>query len=498
MRRKVQGSITVFLTLVIVIIAAFIFALLEGVRVKVNSMKAYQVSGRSVESVFSGYDKELWEEYEVFLYPAGTEEGQFDEKKVEAAISNYVYQNLRFEQEERIPHGIDFLKEDMEQVELQGYELAFDREGRALQRQLSEVMKGRITQEAAESMMEFLVSGENYLDGDKEERLLQQAEDARKEASERQKNNRKGAENATGSSRRKREGIQENPMDRLQLLKKQSVFALVLKEPGKVSGLALENYQRMEERQQVQGNMKVQSDNILQFPVELMYSRHYFTNYLQSKEGHPLNYEMEYLIGGKSTDKENLEITIKQLLLLRELANFTYLLQDAEKSAQALTMAATIGGVTGMAPFVPALKIGILLSWAYVEGILDVRSMLEGNKVELVKTSLSWSTDLFRLPQALQLTPKEKDKGFTYSDYLMILLYLKENKKVIYRMGDVMEAFVRKARGEDSFRIDLCMQSMECEINLLSKPLFSGFILIDKPSLKLYRHTNQISYSYVK
>ena len=55
---------------------------------------------------------------------------------------------------------------------------------------------------------------------------------------------------------------------------------------------------------------------------------------------------VEYIIGGRASDKDNLKIVIAEILALRAAANMAYLAGSASKQAQAMALAAIIGGIT--------------------------------------------------------------------------------------------------------------------------------------------------------
>ncbi len=71
----------------------------------------------------------------------------------------------------------------------------------------------------------------------------------------------------------------------------------------------------------------------------------YFGDYLGESEDHALAYELEYVLAGKGSDKENLESVIKRLLFVREAANITHILGDGDKRAKTLGMAEALAGI---------------------------------------------------------------------------------------------------------------------------------------------------------
>ena len=91
------------------------------------------------------------------------------------------------------------------------------------------------------------------------------------------------------------------------------------------------------------------------------------------------------LIGGKDNDADNLRVTVDRLLLLREGLNMASLMAMPDKQSEAMALAVTLAGATVNPAIIEAVKYGILAAWAYVESVLDVRTLLDGGKISLVK-----------------------------------------------------------------------------------------------------------------
>ena len=79
---------------------------------------------------------------------------------------------------------------------------------------------------------------------------------------------------------------------------------------------------------------------------------------------------------GRYTEWENLAETLEKILLIREAGNVAYLLQDKEKMQEIEGLAGLIGWMAGGNPAVTkVVEIGLVGAWAYMESILDVRSL---------------------------------------------------------------------------------------------------------------------------
>ena len=66
-----------------------------------------------------------------------------------------------------------------------------------------------------------------------------------------------------------------------------------------------------------------------------------------SKE-HSLSYELEYIIGGQKSDRENLKKTVNRILLIREGMNYATLAKSAKMRGEAMALAAAITGAAAL------------------------------------------------------------------------------------------------------------------------------------------------------
>lgn len=196
----------------------------------------------------------------------------------------------------------------------------------------------------------------------------------------------------------------------------------------------------------------------------------YFTSYLLEKfsaidnpdEKKKLSYELEYVIGGKKSDKENLDIVVTKLVGMRFPVNYGFLLSDSVKKAEAETMAATLAGVIALPALIGVIKQAILFAWAFGESIMEVRALLSGEKVEVLKNKENWKLQLSSLLKLgkEEINVKKSESGLSYREYLRMLLFLQKEKEVTMRGLDVIEMNIRQKRGE-FFRVDSCISKLE-------------------------------------
>ena len=184
--------------------------------------------------------------------------------------------------------------------------------------------------------------------------------------------------------------------------------------------------------------------------------------YGKEKAGGLLRYQVEYLLNGKSSDKENLTGTMWKLCTLRSAANLLFLYKDEKKVAAAQTVAKAAAAVILMPELEFLMETSILLGWAYVEGMYDVKVLLKGGKIPLMKSSEEWHYDLDSILESADMQVSDSNqKGLDYAEYLQILLFLADGETTAFRFMDIVEMDVRQTAGNQEFRMDGCIDYLE-------------------------------------
>ncbi len=239
------------------------------------------------------------------------------------------------------------------------------------------------------------------------------------------------------------------------------------------------------------------------------YIKEYFKSYV-SEEGKfsktPIKYEQEYILCGKSSDKQNLKQVVQRILLLRTVANFTYLLTDTAKVQEARTAALALVGFTGIGVLVQGMQYAILAVWAYEEALVDTAALLNGYKVPVWKNKnvfmLSF-TDICTISKekiqskAKKLGKKKSTVAIQYEDYLTLFLLFEPQEQKTYRTMDLIEANM-KLRHSDLFSFEDCIYgvTVSCEYSIPAK--FTGLSLFSDWNYeqKAWNFTKQQTYSY--
>lgn len=114
---------------------------------------------------------------------------------------------------------------------------------------------------------------------------------------------------------------------------------------------------------------------------------------------HPtaLDYEVEYLIAGKDSDKANLMGALERLLAVREGLNLLHILSDSQKRSEARKLAMEITGLASASPLILVTTFLVMSVWALGESLMDIRGLLAGKKTPIWKKKEDWKLELSAL-----------------------------------------------------------------------------------------------------
>jgi len=102
--------------------------------------------------------------------------------------------------------------------------------------------------------------------------------------------------------------------------------------------------------------------------------------------------EAEYVIFGAKKEKTNANLAQASIFGIRMGLNLIHVYTNSDKTAAALTIAASIAGWTGFG--VPVVKNLILTGWAAGESWMDMKDINGGKPVPVYKTRNTWKLDL--------------------------------------------------------------------------------------------------------
>lgn len=414
-----KGEITAFLALIFILMLSVVGALIESASIQITKNRKRADTLLALESVFAEYDRKMLDEYDLFVH-RGSEVYEISRR-----LSYY---------------GADNMAHSLEQVEL-----LTDHFGEPFFRQAVRYMKdwlGMEGQGQLDSGMDFATDGSIEQE---EADVTQQLQGLLEQ------------EEATLPE-------ENNPLSDVQRLKNTDLITLVAPESESLSEKSIDVSALPSRRDLQQGNFGEEVENSLADKAFFhAYLAEHFGSMTDSKEGKALLYEKEYLLGGYASDKENLEAVCEKILNIRMVANYGYLLTDSTRQAEAEAVATALSSLLTVPEISQLVKHLLLFGWAYGEGIVDLRSLLKGERVPLMKTSDTWQLQLANLGKlgTSEEISGEKDftSGLSYEDYLKTLLLTEKIEVLCMRSLDLIESHL-------GIKTDDCMTKAKIKTKL--------------------------------
>lgn len=159
---QLRGSITVFLTLVMVCIISLVGTMLDLARFEMADHMAYDTLVTAVDAKLTNYCREIYDDYKIFLLKGDKKEEVMNGEEYIESIKEYL--TYSFEPKREI--GIndisfslptrDLLAIELKECTLKGQTMITDHEGEIFQYQVEEYMKYHVPAELAESLLSKL------------------------------------------------------------------------------------------------------------------------------------------------------------------------------------------------------------------------------------------------------------------------------------------------------------------------------------------------------
>lgn len=409
-----KGAITAFLAMLFVLMLSLVGALLESVSIQMTKNRKRADTILALESAFAEYDRQMLEEYDLFVRN-GCSDTILEERLAYYGADNmthFIYNQQRLT----------------------------DGRGAPFREQAIRYAKNWLGVEASLPDVEYEFYSETYLEEeelvhmDMQELLAQENEELPEEG---------------------------NPISSVQRLKNTSLLSLVCENYEELSDSSISIEELPSGRKLKEGNWETyassEKTDKLFFAA---YLTEHFGNFLEQKQSQGLLYEQEYLLGGYSSDKENLEKVCKEILSIRMVANYGYLLTDTTRQAEAEALALTLCSLLTVPGITEVVKHALLLAWAYGESIVDVRVLLNGKKVPVIKSTDTWQlqlTNLVKLGTDEEVVNEaDAPGGLSYQSYLTGLVAMERKEDLSMRSLDVIESNLQ-------IKTDECMTKVKIQ-----------------------------------
>lgn len=469
--KRVSGYLTVFLTMILTLLVSFSLGLIEGVRYNAVALESECVAEVAWNSVFAEYHRGMAERFNIFTLDASYGTNYASHFNIERHLKKYLDRNVKV-----VDGGIwdylvvDFVKLSVTDVQLDQGMLLSDGNGAIFRAAAVNAVKDDMHLTTFEKVMEWvsIIQNNNLQSWSPEEQK-------------------------TGANREIEETLQElqesgeavsfeNPTVYLEEVRRKGILSWVLQdeEAASVSGKVLQEESLFAGRAEAgtigKGNMEVPELSVGEELTERFlfqeYLMRYFGNYLYPIEDTAVDYQIEYLIAGKSGDADNLRNVINRVAAIREAANAFYLFGSKEKSVVAETTALFLTSLIGLPELTGPVKVLLILGWSYAETLYDMEQLLEGKSVPLMKSDESWHYALENVLSGFienaSGESKQEQEGMSYEDYLRILMMLTNLQELTMRSMNLVEADIRLMPGNADFCLDHCYMELEAVLELQS------------------------------
>ena len=468
------GVITVFFALLSILFLGLMFTLIESARYQGARAQAANITDVAHYSAFSEFEQMLLKEFEIFGIDGSYGSGDFSISRFRDRLLSFINENASPARDGIVSLFFDPWQISVSNCRIDDYLLLTDSGGEPFYQEAVSYMRKTAVTQAASALLSFR---QDALDAkEKQDQYEKEKMNADREMEELEKQEEQLESEAAPSEpdadaviidqeadreAGKREAEQRkklNPIPALRRLAKKDLLTLICGDAS-ISAARVDRSALVYARRRMQGTMRcpVQWSGILND----LYFREYllgrFGDFRSAKERVQLQYELEYILSGKRSDRDNLKEVIKKLLLLREGCNYVYCVSDEEMNSEAGALSFLLIGWTGIPALTAILKHALLLGWAYAESLLDVRELIGGGKVPLIASPETWVLSIDQLARIDELMEAETGKsrdGLDYHGYLRLLLNLQSVAVQKKRGIELMELRIRKGEGLSGFRAD--------------------------------------------
>lgn len=465
------GYLSIFMALTLTVMLSLCLVLIEGARQNTLRLEVECITDIGLNSVLAEYHREVFSRYNLLFIDSsyGSEYPSF--YNTQARLSMYMEKNAAYSQElgalteSSLLEGIymDLLKLQFPEVEITGVCLATDNGGLNFQKQAVQVMESELGIDALQTVIGWMKDTEQYgLQEGKLEQEIQKVEEQFAGLREKQELESDGWVSAEV----------ENPASDILEVRNSGVLNWLLSGKG-LSSKAIQEGQYLSARREKgsvnAGNLAVEGK--LSLTERLMFQEYlicYSGNFLNIRENSVLDYQTEYLLFGKTSDVDNLVRTAAAIMGIRESANLLYLSTSETKQAAIKSAAAVLSAALLMPEAEPVFEGAILAGWSVLESIHDMRVLMNGGKVALLKDDTTWACSLEHLFDLDPGDSESSEKGLCYEDYLRVLLCFTDLETITYRFMDLMEMDIRLTMGNQYFRMDGCIDSLEVQVRATS------------------------------
>lgn len=495
--KRLSGQITVFLSLLLTIFISLIFSLFYSAVIAGKRTMAENAIDLAIDSAFAQYNRKLLEDYNLFYIDMNEMGISANKDGLSEKYKSLLKENIGFEGKELyLLGGIDFLslRNSNFDVSILKYSIASDNKGAVYRQQAINYMKQAFPKVIMENLRNRVKDKDYGRDVNFDKKLISVNSSIEKiEVKDKQGSNPKEQKAVDYNKNRRNKNVQKKSkakINKIKLIhsfnanlantntdfagymnnmKAGGILGQVWKKP--ISVKAIDKYRLISKRRNMnKGDGFYKDFKYDNFQDDLLFNEYlleHFSNALNKKGNHALDYEIEYFLSGKESDIKNLRAVADNLLLIREGANYMHISSDAEKRSEAEGLAAVIATALLSPEATDGVAQLIMLAWAFGESILDVKDLFDGKRVPIIKTKQTFKLQLSNITNVFAQNYKDcKDPlALDYKDYLRILLLIQTQKNNVFRSMDLIEANLTLDDEHKNFKMDACVEFIDLDVD---------------------------------
>lgn len=474
-KTTLKGNITIVLALSFMLILSLLFTILESARLVSVKTHYTDISMLSLDSLFGNYCKDLFDEYGIFAINP-------HDVNIEDYLTEYANTNATSRPSSILglmsDSGYNLLTGQLSNLEIVSKTYITDKDGLIFSNQIKEYMKykelGYLFDSFTNSFNETSENVYDFIDETNNQSLDYSLLD--KPYTE---DRRECLTMSKEDSKEYSDSLKESVSHAL----KENLIYLIVEDPSTVSTTRIDKLTLPSVTVALSEEASAINEGYIKEYNYVSLERVYFEEYVSSKFGcytkpHDnslLSYELEYIINGQDNDDGNLLSTAVKLISMRASFNIVHILSDNAKRTAVRNLAEiTAGAASGIVPFsVQIAEMIIASSWATAEGIIDIRDLLAGKKVPLLKDSSTWTLSLDGITSLSAHTQSSNsgETGFSYEYYLKLLILAQSELALRFRTMDLIQLNIC-LNYNDTFRLSNCICRIDTIFSYQAKNIF--------------------------
>lgn len=489
---KLSGNVTIILTLTLTTIICVIFTILESAQI--TSLKTHftDISKITTDSLFGNYCYELFEDYGLFAI--NSSDVNFEEYLTSIAKDNLTPNPLI----NNFTDNYNMLLGSIDSVEIDNLTKLTDNDALPFFEQVKKYMK----YQEFSNLYYDLVSASNQMDVDIYDFTDENSNAPAIDLSILDNPPAEDRSECLDINNSEAKKYKENISDYIANIIQKNLLLLLVNDTSKISTTTVDKVILPSLTTQLsdvtsaigEGYIKTKEFVSLERVAMSEYVSSIFNCYTNKQHDSLLCYELEYIINGGANDDSNLLNTSIKLIFMRASFNATHILADSKKRTSAHDLAKKC---TGGGPISTAIaEFAIISSWATAEGVIDVKDLLAGKKVPLIKDSDTWTLSLDGI---CKLSPESVSAnngktGYDYCFYLKLLLTAQTELALRFRTLDLIQMDMAH-KYNDSFRINSCICGATINYTFKTKNTFFSFANLGSPDFaKHFEITSSYQY----